>query len=57
VQEVLSEVLSVSPDEMQRVANEMFRADTMNLAAVGPFEKSDVPLEVDVGLSRWSPCF
>lgn len=49
IQEVLSDVLSVSTDEVQRVANEMFSPDTMNLAAVGPFGISDVPLEVDVG--------
>jgi predicted Zn-dependent peptidase len=49
VPEVLSSVLSVTADQLQQVANEMFDADTMNVAAVGPFEKGAPPLQVDVG--------
>ncbi|HEX8234385.1 MAG TPA: pitrilysin family protein [Abditibacteriaceae bacterium] len=49
VQEVLNDVLSVSADDVQRVAHEMFSPDTMNLAAVGPFDEAECPLLVDVG--------
>jgi predicted Zn-dependent peptidase len=48
VQEVLNDVLSVSADDVQRVAHEMFSPDTMNLAAVGPFDEEECPLLVDV---------
>jgi predicted Zn-dependent peptidase len=47
-QEVLDEVLSVSLDEIQAVANEMFDPALMNLAAVGPFEDEAATLHVDV---------
>jgi predicted Zn-dependent peptidase len=46
--EVLSEVLSVSLEEIQAVANEMFDPQLMNLAAVGPFEDGAQSLRIEV---------
>jgi len=47
--EVLQEVLSVTADDVHQVANEMFDASLMNLAAIGPFEDGAAPLRLDVG--------
>ena len=47
--EVLNDVLSVTLEDIQRVANEMFDPQLMNLAAIGPFDEGAHPLQVDVG--------
>jgi predicted Zn-dependent peptidase len=47
--EVLNDVLSVTLEDIQRVANEMFDSHLMNLAAIGPFDDGAQPLQVDVG--------
>ena len=45
--EVLADVMAVTPDDVHRVANEMFDANLMNLTAIGPLENDS--LMVDVG--------
>lgn len=47
-EEVLGEVRAVSMEHIHQVASEMFDPKLMNLAAVGPFEKDESPLHVDV---------
>ncbi len=47
-QEVLGDVLAVTPGEIQAVAREMFSSDLMTVAAVGPFDKGARPLKIDV---------
>lgn len=39
LQETLRDLQNVSIDDVQAVANEMFQAETINLAAIGPLEK------------------
>ncbi len=47
--EVLADIQGVTPDDIQRVAREMFDPALMNLAAIGPFEDKTAPLQIDVG--------
>lgn len=47
-EEVLQRVLSVSVENIQAVAHEMFDASLMNLAAIGPFETGQAPLRIEV---------
>ena len=47
--ELLADVMGVTLDEVQTVANEMFDAKWMNLTAVGPFDEKSRMLRVDVG--------
>lgn len=46
--QVLEQVLSVTREEIQAVAHEMFDAGSMTVAAVGPFEKNAKPLKIEV---------
>ena len=46
--QVLEQVLSVTREEIQAVAREMFDAGSMTVAAVGPFEKGAKPLKIEV---------
>ena len=46
--QVLEQVLSVTREEIQAVARDMFDAGSMTVAAVGPFEKNAKPLRIEV---------
>jgi predicted Zn-dependent peptidase len=48
-EEVLAEVQSITREQILQVAQEMFRPETVNLAAVGPFRENDAPLQLDLG--------
>jgi predicted Zn-dependent peptidase len=46
-EEVLADIMAVTPEDIHQVANEMFDAKLMNLTAIGPLESDS--LVVDVG--------
>jgi predicted Zn-dependent peptidase len=48
-EDVLKQVMAVTTDDLQRVANHMFYASLMNLAIVGPFTDNAESLQIDVG--------
>ena len=48
-QDVLDDILGVTREEIQSVAQEMFVDELMNVVAVGPFEDGHAALEIKVG--------
>ncbi len=47
-EQVLADVMSVTPEDIHKVANEMFDASLMNMTAIGPLPDGEM-LAVDVG--------